>query len=66
MKKGSGTINETADNDTEIYAVQIAYALFKFLSQKDISEEHRMQAEQELNLATYNVMSLIQYRGKKK
>ena len=45
---------------------QIAYALFKFLSQKDIPEEHRMQAEQELNLATYNVMSLIQYRGKKK
>ena len=45
---------------------QIAYALFKFLSQKDIPEEHRMQAEQELNLATYNVMSLIQCRGKKK
>lgn len=43
---------------------QISYALFKFLSGKDIPWEDRMQAEQELNLASYSVMSLIQYRGK--
>jgi len=43
---------------------QIAYALWKFLQGKDIPLEDRMQAEQEMNLASYSVMKSIQYRGR--
>ena len=43
---------------------QIAYALWKFLQGKDIPWDDRMQAEQEMNLASYSVMKSIQYRGR--
>ena len=43
---------------------QIAYALWKFLQGKDIPWDDRMQAEQEMNLASYSVMKLIQYPGR--
>lgn len=43
---------------------QIAYALFKFLKQKEVSEEDRNQAECEYNLACYHIMKSIQYRGR--
>ena len=45
---------------------QIAYALWKFLQGKDIPWDDRMQAEQELNLASYHVMMSIQYPGRRK
>ncbi len=43
---------------------QIAYALFKFLQQKEVPDEDRNQAECEYNLACYHIMKSIQYPGR--
>ncbi len=43
---------------------QIAYALFKFLQQKEVPEEDRNQAECEYNLACYHIGNLIRYTGR--
>jgi len=45
---------------------QRAFALWKFLQGKDIPEEDRSHAEQELNLLSYHIMMSHEYRRKKR